>query len=241
MVQSLIKPEKAFILAAGFGTRMRPYTDYVPKPMVEVAGRSLIYRTLDKLVAAGVKDVVVNMHYLADVLQKHLEAYPQQSIKIHTSFEPEILDTAGGITNVLPFFGDDPFFVIAGDALWTDGAVPALARLAQQWDDGRMDIMTLMQPLGRMYLTKGVGDYDVLEGGHVRRSHDKTGSAMWTNIRLNHPRIFKDIPKGPQSFLGVMGACEAAGRFYAFEHDGDWHHISTPADLEAVNAVFREE
>jgi N-acetyl-alpha-D-muramate 1-phosphate uridylyltransferase len=238
MVSDPIKPTKAFILAAGFGTRLRPYTDHCPKPMVQVAGRSLIYRTLDKLAEAGVQDVMVNLHYMADVLRAHLEAYPQNKMKIHTSFEPEILNTGGGITNVLPFFGDEPFYVIAGDALWTDGNVPALEKLAQQWDGQRMDILTLMQPLNRMTLTGGAGDYDLLAGGHVKRSVDKAGTHMWTNIRLNHPRIYRSAPQGAFSFLDIMDACEREKRFLAIEHDGDWHHISTPKDLEAVDEAF---
>jgi MurNAc alpha-1-phosphate uridylyltransferase len=239
MGSDLFIPKKAFILAAGFGTRMRPLTDHIPKPMVEVAGRSLIYHILDKLAAAGVQEVMVNMHYLAPVLQKHLEAYPQQKLKIHTSFEPEILDTGGGIVNVLPFFEGKPFYVIAGDAFWMEGSVPALTRLAQQWDGDKMDIITLMQPLNRMVLTSGAGDYDLLLGGHVKRSLNKMGSAMWTNIRLNHPRIYREKPSA-FSFLEIMDACEGQGRFYAMEHGGDWHHISTPKDLEAVNKALRE-
>jgi MurNAc alpha-1-phosphate uridylyltransferase len=235
----VFKPQKAFILAAGLGTRMRPLTDHVPKPMVEVAGRSLIYHTLDKLVDSGVKDVMVNLHYKPEILQAHLDEYPQQKIKIHTSYEPEILDTAGGIVNVLPFFEDKPFYVIAGDGFWTEGPQPALDQLAQHWDETRMDIITLMQPLARMKLTKGAGDYDLLTDGRVKRSLDKKGASMWTNIRLNHPRIYQSVPHEPYSFLPIMDRTEAAGRFYAMEHTGDWHHISTPSELEAVNKALR--
>jgi MurNAc alpha-1-phosphate uridylyltransferase len=235
MVKNIFKPKKAFILAAGLGTRMRPLTDSIPKPMVEVGGRSLIYHTLDKLDAAGVREVMVNMHYKPEILQAHLDNYPQQKLKIHTSFEPEILDTGGGIVKVLPFFGDQPFFVIAGDAFWTEGKLPAFEQLTQQWDDVRMDILTLMQPLTRMTLTQGAGDYDVLPDGRVQRSLDKNGHSMWTNIRLNHPRIYRNCPQGPFSFLKIMDETQSKGRFFAMEHSGDWHHISTPQDLTAVN------
>lgn len=111
-------PKRAFILAAGFGTRMRPLTDDKPKPMVEVAGRSLIWRSLDKLQEAGIYEVVVNMHYLADVLKAHLREYSEQNhdMAIHLSFEEEILDTGGGIKKALHYFKDKPFYVIAGNA-----------------------------------------------------------------------------------------------------------------------------
>lgn len=239
--------EKAFILGAGFGTRLRPYTDERPKPMVEINGRSLIYRILDKLIAAGIRDAYVNTHYLADVLADHLKVYEKQNdINIHISYEPEILDTGGGIKNILPKFGHDPFYVIAGDSLWVDGEIPALTRLSQNWDPSKMDILTLMQPLKRMILTKGAGDYTFEDERHVKRSLDKSGTHMWTNIRINAPDIFeKYATNQPEnknfSFLPIMDECEKAGRFFALEHESDWHHISTPDDLETVDATFRKD
>lgn len=234
-------PYKAFILAAGFGTRLRPHTLDKPKPMVEVAQRSLIWRTLDKLRASGITEIVVNAHYKPDILTQHMHDYMAQhkEMVIHLSPETDILDTGGGVKNALHYFGNEPFYVIAGDNLWTDGAVPALERLAAAWNPETMDIITLMQPIARMSLTKGVGDYDVHEDGRVARSHDKSGSYMWTNIRLNHPRIYGGIEDKAFSFLNIMDACEAQGRFFALEHDGDWHHISTPDDLNAVDAHFK--
>ncbi len=241
-MSELKKPYKAFILAAGFGTRLRPYTDDKPKPMVEVNGRSLIYRTLDKLRAAKISEVVVNAHYKADILVQHLNNYAAQhdSMVIHISVEDEILDTGGGVKNALHYFGDDPFYVIAGDNLWEDGKIPALERLAKNWNSNEMDILTLMQPLENMELTGGVGDYDLLENGLVLRSHDKSGAYMWSNIRLNHPRIYKDIKDKGFSFLDIMDKCEANKRFYALIHDGDWHHISTPKDLERVDKYYKK-
>lgn len=234
-------PKRAFILAAGFGTRLRPHTEHVPKPMVEVAGRSLIYRTLDLLRAARVLEVVVNAHYLADVLRDHMNAYSAQhkEMTIHVVYEDDILDTGGGIVNALPYFQDEPFYVIAGDNLWEEGDVPALLRLAQYWDGHAMDILTLMEPIDRMILTQGVGDYEFKDGTQVRRRHDKFGTHMWTNIRLNHPRIYAGHKAEPFSFLPIMDKAEKDGRLHALEHDGAWHHISTPEDLASVDAHFK--
>ncbi len=235
-------PNKAFILAAGFGTRLRPHTNDKPKPMVEVNGRSLIWRTLDKLRDAGISYVVVNAHYNAELLAQHMADYMAQhdGITIQISLEDEILDTGGGIVNALHYFDDAPFYVIAGDNLWTDGDTFALERLAAGWSPDAMDILTLMQDINRMDLAVGVGDYDIEDNGLVKRSSDKAGAYMWTNIRLNHPRIYEGYTNQKFSFLEIMDACEAQGRFYAIEHDGDWHHISTPADLEAVDAYFKK-
>lgn len=238
------KPDKAFILAAGLGTRLRPYTDQCPKPMVRVGGQSLIARALDRLRAAGVREVVVNLHYLAPVLKTHLEEYLEETRKsdpgfaLHFSFEPELLDTGGGVKNALAYFeGDTPFYVIAGDSLWEDApGHDTLLRLAESWDGETMDILTLLQPLEAMKLTGGVGDYDLNEIGLPERRPDKGGRYMWTNIRLNHPRIYRDAPEGAFSFLALMDRAERQGRLHALVHEGAWHHISTPGDLERVDA-----
>lgn len=236
------KPRQAFILAAGYGTRLRPYTDIKPKPMVAVDGRALIDRTLDKLRAAGIDDVVVNTHYLHDVIAGHLEGYAKKypELKITISYEAEILDTGGGLVNVLDHFDPDkPFYVIAGDSLWEDGLCAALQYLALQWNEKDMDILTLMHPVSRMILTKGVGDYNIDGDGRAVRSTDKTGTHMWTNIRLNHPRIYKGYKAEKFSFLDILDQCQKARRLYALEHDGDWHHVSTPSDLKAVNHHYK--
>ncbi len=233
-------PDHAFILAAGKGTRLRPYTDSVPKPLVTVGGRTLLDRTLDRLEEAGVTHVTINLHYMAPVLEAHLAK--RKSPVITLSYEPELLDTGGGVKKALPALGDKPFYVIAGDALWTDGpSGNALLRLAAHWDDSRMDILTLMQPLTGMVLTQGLGDYDLREDGKPVRSLDKTGAYMWTNIRINHPRLYTSATDGNFSFLALMDKAESEGRFHALVHDGDWHHISTAADLERVDAHFALE
>jgi MurNAc alpha-1-phosphate uridylyltransferase len=244
-------PYKAFILAAGFGTRLRPITNLLPKPMVEVNGRSLLWRTLDNLREYGTRYVVVNAHYLSDLIEAHIEEYMKEwpEMRVHVSFEEGVLDTGGGVRHALAHFGEDePFFVIAGDNLWVDNENDtevthtykgALESLASGWNAQEMDIFTLMQPISRMRLTKGVGDYDLFDDGKVHRSLDKTGSYMWTNIRLNHPRIYQNIDREAFSFLELMDEAERTGRFYALEYSGEWHHISMPEDLKAVDAHMR--
>lgn len=117
----------------------------------------------------------------------------------------------------------------------------ALDRMAAAWDGGRMDMLILLQPLSRMILTAGRGDYDLRPDGRAVRAPDKDGAYMWTSVRLCHPRLFADTPDGPFSFLTLLDRAQAAGRLYGIVHEGDWHHISTPADLEQVDAALRAE
>jgi MurNAc alpha-1-phosphate uridylyltransferase len=228
-------PDKAFILAAGLGTRMRPHTDTYPKPMVCVGGHTLLMRTIDQLESTGVQDIVINTHYLADKIHEHLK--PRTSPRIHISHEATLLNTGGGIKKALYVFGDEPFFVINGDALWTGNA---LTKLAHAWDPETMDILMLLQPVSSFTLTEGVGDYDFKPSGQAKRRLDQKGSYMFTSLRINHPRIFKNTPDTAFSYLDLMDAAEKAGRLYGLVHDAEFHHISTAADLEAVNKAFKE-
>lgn len=234
------KPKKAFILAAGKGTRLRPHTDTMPKPMVGIAGRSIIKRTIEKLAAQGVEEIVVNIHHLSEVLKDHLKDITET--KIIFSPEEELLETGGGLKKALHHFKDEPYYIINGDALWDEGAGDTiLSRLADRWNDGRMDILQMMQPKDGMSLTGFVGDYDMDQEGRLTRSKDKKGAYMFGGIRIAHPRVFKDSPDGAFSFLQLMDRAQEQGRLYGIAHDAEWYHISTPEDLAAVDAAFRQK
>ena len=231
-------PNKAFILAAGLGTRLRPYTDDRPKPLVEVAGRTLLDRTLDHLHDAGVNEAVLNLHYLPEKIPEHLKS--RNDFTFHYSTENDLLDTGGGIKKALEYF-DDPFFVLSGDGLWNNSSgANTLQTMVDTWNPEVMDILILLQPVSNMKLTHGVGDYDINEDGRAIRSLDKTGKYMFTSMRINHPRIFKNTPDGAFSYLDLLDKAQYEGRLYGLIHEGDWHHISTPADLERVNEAYKE-
>lgn len=231
-------PTKAFILAAGKGTRLKPHTDTMPKPMVPVGGVPIIGHTLRKLEKAGIKDVMVNLHHLPDVLESYLKTIQRPQIQF--SHEDALLDTGGGVQKILPFFAGEDFYMINGDALWIEGpGGPALDRLAKTWDPATMDILLLLQPVGAMTLTGGVGDYDVAPDGRATRRKDKGGSHMFAGVRITTPRIFDRHIGDTYSFLELMDRAEAADRLYAVIHDGEWHHISTPDDLARVDAHLR--
>ena len=234
------KPKKAFILAAGKGTRLRPHTDTMPKPMVPVGGRSIIKRTIQKLAKEGVEEIVVNIHHLADILKDHLKDVG--SPKIILSYEDELLETGGGLKKALGYFGSQPYYIINGDALWDEGAGESiLKRLADSWDDNTMDILQMVQPRDGMSLIGFVGDYDMDAQGRLSRSKEKQGAYMFGGIRIAHPRIFEGSPDGAFSFLQLMDKAQEQGRLYGIAHDAEWYHISTPEDLAAVDAAFRQK
>lgn len=227
--------DQAFILAAGFGTRMRPLTNDTPKPLVDIKGRTLLDHTLDHLVQHGVKRIVINTHYKAEKIQKAVKT--RTDCDIILSHENDILDTGGGLKHAIHYLKDAPFFTLSGDSFWqnpTKGPT-ALEDLEAHWNDKTMDILMLLEPTKNMTLTKPVGDYEIQSDGQAVRSLDKSGDYMFTSIRLHHPRIFEN-QKYPQvfSYIECMDKAQKEERLFAIPHQGTWHHISTPEDLSAV-------
>ncbi|MBU0800726.1 MAG: nucleotidyltransferase family protein [Alphaproteobacteria bacterium] len=231
-------PDKAFILAAGRGNRLRPHTDTLPKPLVPVAGRPIIDYVIDGVAGAGVTDVTVNLHYMADKLEAHLKA--RHTPHFTLSHEDVLLDTGGGIKNALHTMGADPFYIVSGDSFWDNGpSGNALHRMAKMWDPDKMDLLLMMQPVDKLHTSHAVGDYDLLPDGRAVRSHTRTGTHMWTSIRMCDARLFDGTPDEPFSFLTLMDRAESKGRLYALVHDGAWYHITTPEDLDQINAVLK--
>lgn len=234
-----IKIEKAFILAAGMGSRLRPYTDKRPKPLVEINDKALIDHAIDHLAEAGIKEIVVNTHYMAAMLEAHLAERSEPTITI--SHEDELLDTGGGIKKALDVFGDQPFFCVSSDWLWTDNVAIELQKMQNRWQDEGMDLLLHLQPLSHMSLTSGSGDYDIDADGRLTRSLTQDGAYMWTSVRVLHPRLFRDTPDEAFSFLKLMDRAQDENRLFGLPSETYWHHISAAADLESVRAIFESE
>ena len=120
---------RAMVLAAGLGQRMRPLTSQTAKPLLTLRGRSLLDHALDRLGDAGVTQAVVNAHWKAEKIVAAMAG--RSAPRVRVQLEPELLETGGGVARALPQLGDEPFYVVNGDAYWLDGATPALTRLAQ--------------------------------------------------------------------------------------------------------------
>lgn len=228
-------PTRAMVLAAGLGTRLRPLTDTVPKPMVKVAGRPMIDTVIDRLAAIGVAEIVVNTHHLAEVIESHLRA--RQQPRIAFSREPDILETGGGIRKALPLLGDLPFYVVNGKIVWLNGKVDALIRLAEAWDDGRMDGLLLLQPTVTAIGYNGPGDFHIDQIGRLRRRREwEVAPFVYAGIQILHPRLFQGAPDGAFSLNVLYDRAIESERLFGLRHDGEWFHVSTPQQLAEVEA-----
>jgi MurNAc alpha-1-phosphate uridylyltransferase len=223
------------VLAAGRGERLKPLTDRLPKPLVPVGGKPMLDRVLDALAAAGVELAVVNTWHMAETIERHLAGRTRPRIVI--SREETLLDTGAGTARALPHLGRAPFYVAAAKMVWRDGARPALLRLADAWDDERMDALLLVQPRASALGFEHPGDFFLgADGRLARRSDAATAPYAYTSLQIVHPRLLIGVPKGPFSFNLLWDRAIATGRLFGIVHDGDWCNVSSPAGLAQAEA-----
>jgi MurNAc alpha-1-phosphate uridylyltransferase len=228
--------DSAIILAAGRGERMRPLTDTLPKPLIPVAGRSLLERSMERLAAHGVHNIVVNVHHLGQQIVDRLNG------RARIVREERLLDTGGSVKNALPYLGDGPFYVLNGDGLWSDGPRPMLQRLEDIWDPRRMDALLLLHPIHKVIGREPGerGDFIVEQNGHIRhRGHAQLAPFLFASISVCDRRLFRDAPEGPFSLLQLWKRAEAAHRLVGQIHSGSWFHIGTPRALAAAERALR--
>ncbi len=225
-------PRRAMLLGAGLGTRMRPITDTVPKPLVRVRGRALIDVALDRLEEVGVETCVVNVHHLADQVRAHVAHRGRPRVVISDETD-RLMETGGGVRRALPLLGDDPFYVINSDVLWLNGVIPALTRLAETWDDASMDALLLVLRLVGAHGYEGRGDFfvDPLGRPRRRRSHE-IAPFVHAGVQILAPRLFEDTPDEPFSLNRLYNQALDEDRLWALPHDGEWYHVGTPAGLD---------
>ncbi|MGE8943059.1 nucleotidyltransferase family protein [Leptospira interrogans] len=230
-------PKSAMVLAAGMGMRMRPLTDKMPKPMVRLDGKPLIDHVLDRIDETGIPQAIVNVHYHADQLEKHVKARKQPKIAISNERE-QILDTGGGVKRALPKLGKEPFLIHNSDSLWIDGVQSNLKRLADAFDPETMDCLLLLA-LGSASLGyDGRGDFVMAADGVLRRRPEReVAPFVFTGVSIAHPRLFDDTPDGPFSLNLVWDRAIQQGRLHGIRLDGVWMHVGTPdalADAELL-------
>ena len=238
-----VVPTTAMVMAAGLGKRMRPLTASRPKPLIEVAGKPLLDHVLDRLRAAGVGRVVVNVHYLADLIEAHLAAAGGGFDIVVSDERAQLLETGGGLMRARPLLGEAPFFVANADNLWLDGPADALRLLALHWDDAAMDALLLLVPYARAHNHPGQGDFSLDGAGRlVRREASRVAPFVYTGVQIVSPRLLDGWAEAmggePFSTNLMWNRAIEAGRAFGAVHEGLWFDVGTPGAIAATEAVL---
>jgi MurNAc alpha-1-phosphate uridylyltransferase len=226
---------RAFVLAAGLGTRMRPVTDTRPKPLVAVAGKALLDHALDRVAEAGIGTAVVNVHYLADQIEAHLAARTGRPATEVSDERDALLETGGGVKKALGLLGEAPFVVLNSDSFWLEGPTPNLGRLIAGWDPEAMDILLLVAPTATSLGYEGAGDFVMdPEGRLERRGERAVAPFIYAGVAILKPELFAGTPEGAFSLNLLFDRAITRNRLHGLRLDGQWLHVGTPEAIRAA-------
>lgn len=233
--------DTAMVLAAGLGTRMAPASGTLPKPLVQLDGKTLLDRVLDRLAAAGIGRAVVNVHHKADQIEAHLEGRTAPKI-ILSDERAKLLDTGGGVKKALPLLGPAPFLVHNSDSVWIEGIGSNLKRLIEAWDDARMDCLMLLALASSSYGYQGRGDFAFDSDGRIRRRkiEQEIVPFAFTGVSIAHPRLFANAPDGVFSMNRVWDQAIENGRAFGLRMEGIWMHVGTPEALAQAEQALSD-
>lgn len=235
------------VMAAGLGSRMRPITDQLPKPLVSIGGRTMLDHALDRLKAAGIRRVVVNVHHLADQVEAALAARLDLDVAISDE-RAALLETGGGLLRAMPLLGPGTersgILVMNSDSLWTEGAHANMDALLEAWDPAAMDLLLMCAPIGATLGYEGRGDFSRDDDGRLARRGARAsvpyvyaGVAMVRAALLAPPS--PPLPDGPFSLNVLFDRAIAAGRLYGTVMEGEWLHVGTPESIAPAEARIR--
>ena len=234
----LTAPKRAMVLAAGLGTRMRAFNGRIPKPLVKVGGKALIDYVLDRLAEQGVECAVVNVHHLADQIERHLAQRQHPQIVISDE-RNELLGTGGGVVKALPKLGAEPFFHVNSDTIWIDGVKPNLGRLAAAFNPARMDALLLLAPAASSIGYSGRGDFSMASDGRlVRRGEREVVPFVYAGAAILTPSFFAGAPAGAFSMSPLFDRAAKAERLCGLRLDGVWMHVGTPDAVKAAEEAI---
>lgn len=219
------------IFAAGFGTRMGALTQTQPKPMVHVAGKPLIDHALALARAAGIGQIVINLHYLGAQIAQHV-----QGQDIAFSWERDaILETGGGLKAALPLLGDGPVLTLNSDAVW-DGENPLL-HLLSHWSAAKMDALLLLAPRARANGHAGTGDFLLGPDGRIARAMGAP-APIYLGAQLINPAAVATWPETVFSLGRVWDHYIAKGRAFGTVYSGNWCDVGSPAGIELAERML---
>jgi MurNAc alpha-1-phosphate uridylyltransferase len=226
------KIAKAMVLAAGYGTRLRPLTERLPKPLVPVAGKPMIQYALDQLKTYGVREVIVNVSHHKEQMAAYLARYPGLTIRLSEEVEP--LETGGGLKHALPLLGSEPFFYVNSDIIWFDTGESALDRLTRYWDDATMDFLLLVQPRAQAIGYEQGEDHLFVHRHNTFEWDDHQAPYILASVGIVHPRVLAQAPDGKFSVKLLWRQALSRNRLACLPHRGPWFQTGTLQDIQTA-------
>ncbi len=230
----------AMVLAAGFGTRMRPLTDHIPKPLVTLAGRTLLDHVLDRIAEAGIERAVVNVHHFADQIEAHLKSRTEPKITLSDE-RGAILETGGGVKKVLPQFGGRPFLVHNSDSVWIEGANANLRLLMNAWAPAKMSALLLLARRDSSLGYEARGDFHLDALGRLKRKGaGEEAPYVYAGVAILKPQLFDGIAERAFSLNMIFDRAISENGLYGAVLDGTWMHVGTPEALIEAESHLNE-
>lgn len=231
-------PMPAMVFAAGLGTRMRPITNTLPKPLVKVAGRALIDHALDRLAEAGVGRAVVNVHWLPDLIIDHLRGRTAPEIVISDERE-RLLDQGGGIMKAMDSLGADAFIVCNTDAMWLEGPRSNLRRMIDAWNPETMDILLLVAATATSVGVDWPGDFQMLPDGRLVKREERTVAPfVYSGFGIMKSSLFAGETREIFPLSPFFFDAASRGRLHGLRLEGQWLHVGTPQAIEEAERTI---
>ena len=226
------------VFAAGLGTRMRPITNHIPKPLVEIGGRTMLDHMLDRLAEGGVTRAIVNVHHLADQIETHLNGRTRPQIVISDE-RAKLLDQGGGIRKVLPLIGDADFFICNTDAVWLEGPHSTIAAMREAWRPDEMDILLLVAATSGSVGVDWPGDFHMAPDGRLTKRAEREVSAfVYAGVGIVKASLFKDAQGDVFRLAPYFFRAAEAGRLRGLRLNGQWLHVGTPEAIEEAERAY---
>ncbi|MEC8067878.1 MAG: nucleotidyltransferase family protein [Pseudomonadota bacterium] len=239
----MAKIKRAMVLAAGKGTRLGELTKVTPKPLIDLGGTTPLFRILKGLENAGMEEVVINCHWLAEKVIDSVEAWRSQDVfkfKMILSYEEELLETAGGINKAVHHFKGEPFVIANGDIVWGEGFAQFVAQLDDQYNAEKMDFLLALTPSS--YSQKKEGDFHFCEDGRIDfLGESEISEISYCGLSVVHPRVLEGVEQGFLPLKALWLKASAEKTMYGYKADFPWVDMGTPEGLQKARDVIKYE
>ncbi|MDE2362640.1 MAG: nucleotidyltransferase family protein [Hyphomicrobiales bacterium] len=226
------------VFAAGLGTRMRPVTNSLPKPLVAIGGRAMLDHMLDRLAEAGVARAIVNVHHLADQIEAHLKDRKVPRVVVSDERD-RLLDQGGGIKKVLPLLQGCDFFICNTDAVWTEGPQSALAAMQDAWDPAKMDVLLLVASTAASIGVDWPGDFHMdADGRLTKRGEQEVAAFVYAGVGIIKSSLFENVREDVFRLAPYFFDAARQGRLFGVRLGGTWLHVGTPAAIEEAERAY---